>query len=543
MGLGLPRVAEVLRRAQITTLGGLHGADPESLVGLHGLGPLGVRELTDAVDGLLALPAKELRELSPADDSDEWSAPSLPASMLSRLVQAKTLDEELAAILEGQGDRNTQLLRDLWSHRRGWQPTLEEVGRIHGITRERTRQVARRHEEVLAGSRLRLRIANLVVGVLDEAGGALPTGKWVDECVRRHLVSDPASLSYMPTFARLGLCRQVKWNYPLGLWLTSSGAQRYEASLSDEAEAQLRAARQSLRTVGAIREDLLASICPFDDAHALRMVWPKHSGAVRVGGHVVLLPTRGCAATRVVRKLLCVSSPMTLRDVYGGLERWRAGANSLPPLEVVERVLDEDREFKVDGATVSLRRRHRPDAVLSRAEAAAVHLLENEGPLLLWAELVDGLKAMGFSEAMAAVLMHGPLFVRPCTGVFGLRGRPFDSAALRRKRRERRDARAEGVIKSRWVSPDCLVVDYRVTRFSLQGLLGVPSALHVTRELWLGRLPDGTTMSVKVRKGFVQGLREWFSDVHAVEGDLVVATFYIGEGRIDFEHVPHGVDD
>ena len=69
------------------------------------------------------------------------------------------------------------------------------------------------------------------------------------------------------------------------------------------------------------------------------------------------------------------------------------------------------------------------------------------------------------------------------------------------------------------------------------GVPGSPDLKSARRE-WRARFPDGRQSVVKVTQNFIWPLSPWLQQCKAVAGDLVVATFFLAEGLIEFDHVP-----
>ena len=93
------------------------------------------------------------------------------------------------------------------------------------------------------------------------------------------------------------------------------------------------------------------------------------------------------------------------------------------------------------------------------------------------------------------------------------------------------------MIDARWAGGR-LIVRYRLSRFSLAGVLATPRQLKPAPPLWRARFPDGRTADVKMANGLIWPLYAWFKRVGAKEGDLVVAAFAPTEGLMEMDHVP-----
>jgi sigma-70-like protein len=528
--------ANALSRSGISVLGDLEGRALDQLAQLDNIGTGRVQQVAEALHQLLVMHDSDLAKLSQAH-FDGRPLPSVPPAMLARLLGARSLATEVEALLYGLSQRNAVMVGDMWSFKRGTRATLEEVGRKHGITRERVRQILAKQERFLASSGLRLPIGSAVTDVLDRAGGALPTPELISRCRERGVEVDRLSLSVLPSLARLGLVDAVLWSDDYKLWLTAKGEKEWlgDGAASRLMKARRAEARKELGRIGAVETQRVSALSPFGLQHGIWLLLRRQERVIQVGNHTIPVPSRDSTLIGTVRKLLAVAPTLLMSDIFSALER--AHRVSPPPLDVVRAILENHPPFVVNGDDVRSRDPLDRRLVLSDGELAAVAVFEREGGVLLWSEAVDGLVAAGLSKASAAIYLGGPLFVRRFVAIYTLRGRSVDANLLRRKKKAWLDSRAENVVDARRESVDRLVARIKLTRFTLQGVLPTPLELRSGRREWRARFPDGRQSVVKVTRNFIWPLSRWLQRCEAVAGDLVVATFFLAEGLIEFDHV------
>jgi len=542
--LSVPRhFAEAMRRAGFRVLGDLEGWSLEKVADASGQGDGRRLELTAAVREVLGLSARQLAKISRQRQNGQTSVPALPAQMIARLLAARSLDAEVSALLQGLGDRNAAMIAELWSYKRGHRPTLEQVALKHGITRERVRQILAKREKLLSRSGLKLPIGTQVLQVLNDAGGALTTPALLAQATERGIEADRVSVAALPSLAKLGLVEEVFWSRDYQLWLTAKGVEAWLGSgeLGELTKKLRKQVRKQLAATGAVPVKRLEAVSPFGLQHATWLVLRRQVRILLIGDLAIPVPCRESTLTRTVAKLLCINPDLSLQEIYAGLRR--AHRLRPPPLPVVEAVLANYECFKVIKERVSSTVPLNPRVVLSPAELTAVGAFEEAGGLMLWTEAVDRLTGAGYSLATASLLLSGPLFTRQAVAIYSLRGRPVDQSLLREKKRIWRQVRGTDVVEAAWESVDKLVARYRLTRFMMQGILPQPAQLKSVRVNWEARFPDGRRSEVKVKRGLMWPIGRWLGRAGAVVGDIVVATFFLAEGRVEFDHVPSTAAD
>jgi hypothetical protein len=462
----------------------------------------------------------------------------LPTRMLAAIARAESHEEELVGLLYGLSDRNRLMITDLWTLNRDRPPTLEAIGTKYNLTRERVRQLLNKRVKLLVDAGVSLPKGTQVVEVLEASGGASTTPRLLAECERKGLATTRKGLMSLPELSRIGLVPPIRWDAGLKLWLTERGATLWsrQGALGSLAKEKARELRTELKRSGTVPVEMVTEVSPFGPQHAIWLALERSVRTSSLAGYIILYPAIESTLSKSAAKILVVAGPLPLGDLCAGLRR--APRLRVPPEEVVRAVLDSHPSFIIDQGRIALREWPTRESLLSPSELVALTSFEQGGGTLLWTEAEGALSRAGYSIAMVNVLLQGPLFVRRSAGLYSIRGVEVDPALLRRKRLALRRARARDVIDSHWESPDNLVARYKVTRFALQGVLACPKELETVRKIWRTKYPDGRPGEVKIGKGFIWSLSKWFERVKVREGDVIIASFFLGEGLVGLDHVP-----
>ena len=232
--------------------------------------------------------------------------------------------------------------------------------------------------------------------------------------------------------------------------------------------------------------------------------------------------------------MLAVTGALTLSELHGGLARSRR-LRPLPPSEVVQRVLLAHTDFCRVGASIGLAKFFQETELLADAEAAGVDIIREATGVVGTYEFVDAMVGRGFSAARAHQILHGPFTKSPAAGVYVLRGLDPPGRLVEGKIRERRDRRRKSIVSVTRAGPRTIVATYRLARHNLDGVLTAPPQIPPDLENWEGRDHVGRRLKVTMRNNFLWGVRTWFDQESAAEGDLVVATFQTDLGRVEFD--------
>ena len=525
------RTVEALAQQGCHTLGDLSGTKPNRV-----LTPSRLTKLVELVDLLRAIPVEKLVEMGWGEERGRVTVPRLSSELIETIASAETLDEEVKALCAGLSDRNRSLVLARLRYRSDRQPTLDELGERIGVTRERVRQIVAGRMKVLVESGLRLPIGSRVVREIDLAGGAISPAALATRLADERIVTDELSLCSLGELSDAGLIPKIRWIPDLLAWI---GVENYIAwvktgQLDDMLDRLKTIARKDLRRVGAVQESALEISSPVDPGRAAALVASRGSKFERILGYLILVPPTNATLVHQARKVLTVTSPMSIFELHSGLRR-NPKLSPVPPRDVVEFILEQHPGFEVDRGRARLTVQLPRSEVLSKSERALVELLEESQDVLLLQDMVVGMKKRGFSEAMTSVLTRSPILTRVSTAVYALRGRKVPSHLISARRKSRIDSRSTNVVTSGWEGPQRFVVTYRLSRFNLNSVLSLPSAFSTKLEQWRGRLPTGEEVAVTIRDQNFWGIYRWLRTAGAQEGDYLVATFYPELALVEFD--------
>lgn len=414
------------------TLGDLLGCDL-TLVLSHAR----VARLSELVAVLRTIPREKLAEMRWGTEPAEVGVPALGAELLRSIASAKTLDGEVEALCANLRDRNRDLVLARLRHRSHEWSTFEELGRRNGISRERVRQIVNGHLARLAGSGLRLPIGSRVVREIDLAGGIASTAALVERLSVEGVLTDRLSVNPLRELSDAGLVPKIGWDSETRVWVGAEGRAAWieTGRLSDVRRRLKGKARDDIRRVGAVRESALEDLSPFDPGRASTLVAPHGTSLRRVLGYLVPEPSPNSSIVRQARKVLAVTTPLSIVELHSGLLRNRR-LGAVPPREVVEIVLKQHPAFEVAGGRARLRGKPLRTEILSKSECALVELLEEHDGVIRLKDMVDGMERRGFSQPMASVLTRSPIVTRVARAVYALRGRHVPNQPLPARRGE-----------------------------------------------------------------------------------------------------------
>jgi hypothetical protein len=525
----------VLLTSGVDTLRKLSRLSLPALGQLPGIGSTGVAEIQAAIETFLAKSA--IRQLAPLNGKTDPSVRRLRSRVLAALLPAETARQEVQALLEGLSPRDAEMIHARWTRVRGHQRSLDAIAKAHGITRERVRQIVTRHDERLSQTGIRLPECSRIISLLEDAGGLLPRLEFRALLKKHGVTASRPDLDVLQSLSELGLIAgRLRFVDDYGLWLSEKGITEWLES--GRLEQEMSALRSKLNDYvdenGAVHLQRLQQLSPFGNSLALSLI-PNRQNFIQVGDYLVR--TTGRQSIRaLVLEMLAVTPELTMSELHAGLSQLAEYGNL--PAKVITGAICRDSSFELEGDRVKAASAADLEDSLSPSERAAITVIEQAGGLVLWSEFVEGIERHGFSKAMAAVLLKKPFIVRKSTAIYGLRGRPVPPQLLRQKSRIRAAARRESVIGARWLGVDRFEVRYRLSYFTLQGVLYLPADLgSLKRSRWTGRLPSGEEIALRSRNHLLWSLRGWLESQGASVGDVLVATFYVAEGRVELNDI------
>jgi hypothetical protein len=532
--LGLPpKSVTALHARGIITLGHLSGFTVASVQTKLRLLSGPAQRLAIALDALLSMDVAWLRTVSRDADAGTFILPRSGPDVLASLSQADGVAEELDAVLQTLADRDRRFLLARWCYFDDEQPTLDALAGEAGVTRERVRQIIEREEQRLQESGLVLPGASQLVDVLREAGGVLTTQQFQERITRSGLSAEAGVIRTLPHLARLQLAPRISFNTDWHLWVTGPGEEMVESgNLPNVLRRVSRYLRRQLRTRSCIDIDTLSAKLPFGAEHALKLAVPRSAGVEWAGSYGIPLPLTRSKLTNAALKLLAVSPSISLEHAHSALAR--ALGPTVPPCDVLGRILALHPQILVEQDRIRANVSLNPEKILSPADRTAIALFAAGGNVLLAGNFIDAMVRSGFSVPMASLVLRRPFVRRISAGIYGLRGRSIHRDTVRARIQERSRERNRNVVASEQIG-DQVVVRYRLTRFSRNGVLARPKELREVSGIWRSLFPDGAEAPLKIHNGFVWTIQPWLKSLKAKEGDFVIAIFDRAAQQVNWE--------
>lgn len=535
-------VTAALDSAGVRELRDLNGWTPD---GLRSVRMIGAKAVTYIERALRTLDKPPSPSVFRRGQGGVPLPPRAPLDFFRLVERANSPGEEIDALLHKLSPRDADMVRLRWARHRGRTLTLEEIAVRHGITRERTRQITQRRDDLLRSSNLWLPQLTAVVAVIESAGGALPEPDLVKRAAACGVYLDSSVLPYLESISALGLIPRVAYSDRAKLWVSESGVAEW-LSADRVSELQKRVKRQVaqvLHDTGCIPVSLLATASRFGVRHALSLAQLSHVRFRRGSGYLLPVVPADSTMLRWVEQMLAVTPELTLDDIAAGLRRGKIVRRrqrarlEVPPLDVLRELLIASGRFIVGPETVQAAHPKAPTAVLSPTEQVVVAAIEARGNVASWSQIIEAATAAGCAEATAALALSEPFIARKTSGIYALRGRPIAPEVLRAAMRERAASRRECVKRVVVYEGGTRArVVYRLTRFTSNGVLPVPGKLRkLATTTWRARVPGGRELQVHMRKGFISPLRRWFKSDNLQVGDLIVADFDIANAVINLD--------
>ena len=373
---------------------------------------------------------------------------------------------EHALLLQSVSDELVSLLMDIPARdldifmRRtlALRPTLEELGREWGLTRERIRQIERRTERRLAdrisvSPCLRIQSA---IAIAKEMGAEITYSAWVERITRSGLLgqwSPQANKGILSTITPadllIAVCNLSEAGTASAHCLLPEnlrcliGHEDVTANVIKTAKqlpkATIRDIRKQAKNGGAVHIPSTSKELglPVEETRALLL----QLGYERVTDDWFMLKPhktqeefdRTWAVVHTVLKMLRFCGPLEIDQAARGLRR-RASRQgySVPPPAVLTQVLTRYRFVVKDGYVTW----HDDNlSTASTGETIALGLVEALGPVVSHFELVQAFIEAGLSvPALSAVLRYSPLLVKVDSGLYKLRGKAVSHGDIEKAR-------------------------------------------------------------------------------------------------------------
>lgn len=316
---------------------------------------------------------------------------------LSEALEMPTIDDELAWLFGRLEERDVEVLRARFAF--GKRPTLLDLGKKFNVSRERIRQIERQVSEQLRTvyywetPLLRIRTAMLTVRehrIVSPAAiferlrqrGLIVSEASVDDFLLVWRAIKPYEVPLRDQLTHWRALDPADYTFPEGIvsFVANGLDERQKAALP----AILEAAVPLVRQVGAVTPTQIA-----DEVAGLGISEADIATVLAAKGMREVLPgywarTVGKSVPHtVVRKMLAVCGPLTLRQIRRGLLRHqRRQGYPVAPMRVLQSVLEQYDDFTVGSDDVVSLKENDVTLSLSDGEQAWLQAIEEKGPVV-----------------------------------------------------------------------------------------------------------------------------------------------------------------
>lgn len=130
----------------------------------------------------------------------------------ARLSSTRSAEELLDALLSSFPERSGRIVRERFGVTDGTEKTLEEIGKVHGVTRERVRQIVdvimKRVKEIMAREQNHA-LVNRVVETVKNHGGIMTIGAVLSSLGNGQVSEEKALFALLPTFPGIKIGKET----------------------------------------------------------------------------------------------------------------------------------------------------------------------------------------------------------------------------------------------------------------------------------------------------------------------------------------------
>jgi hypothetical protein len=418
-------------------------------------------------------------------------------------------------------------------------PTLQEVGEVADVTRERIRQIVEKAKSKIAGADLKMPRLRTAVGLLEEASVLLES----------NAVSliESQGLSKGKISTR-GLVRAAEFfGVPTQLEHARIGGREFVGRPDALAavKAALRASRRAIEHWGCSTvDDICAQLAlagstslPVEVVKDALMTQPGFRWLDEQTGWFWLADIPRNRVLNKIDKVLAIAPRVDLGALRAGIARHYRMEGFAPPTRVLRALCEQLDDCEVvDGTTVVDRRPRDPQAELSDQERAMVEVFRTHGPVLSYPEAVRHCLAAGLNEITTTIYLAGsPVLRRVVMGVYTLIGASVSPAQV--------DAVAKTVTRGRrsqiiqdfgWNANGASIwATYKISAGMLRsGVLGVPAGIRKyldTGSYELRGSDESPIGRIGISDANMWGFLSFFRRRGGEAGDFLRVTFNLAE--------------
>ena len=414
-------------------------------------------------------------------------------------------------------------------------PTLQEIGDVAYVTRERIRQVLLRVRRQLAVANLEMSVLRRAVKRLEKAG-VLSERRAVAILRKEKLTARRVSVRGLLRAADLfGVKTKLNWEWygdsgfvglPKGLAILKSisriarrAVKRWGCSTLEDVAAETAGERKIAVTADNVRDVLITQ--------------PGFRWLDEGSGWFWLDDVPRNRLLNKIDKILAAAKRVDLAALRAGVARHYRMEGFSPPIRILRELCEQLEDCEVVGGQIVVDRRPRlPTEELSDCEQKILEVFREHGPALSYGNVHQRCIEAGLNEATTSTYLgNTPILRRVAVGVYTVVGAAVNPGQINAVAKEKKGARRSRVIHDFGWSPDgrSLWAIYKISKGAFRrGVFGVPGGIkkYLTEARYELRGSDGAEIGhIGIRDGRLWGFLPFFVRRGGEPGDFMRVTF------------------
>jgi hypothetical protein len=544
------RARGCLEKLGVHHVGDLVSLTPAKLLKVPNCGRTTIRELKEALSSLglsLAMQVPVWKEID-VPDLARQHATTLVGLRRKRSATLYAVDSSsgvgqevksaLAAVL-----KTAELAKvELWiglDHRDA--PTLQEVGEVADVTRERIRQIVEKAKTKIAAADLKMSRLRSAVRLLEDAPVLLePTAASLIE-------SGGLSAS---TISARGLLRAAEFfGVATRVQRARIGGRGFVGTPEALAaiKAVLRMGRRAIEQWGCSTvEDICAQLNSEGSAEippsAVKEALMTQPGFRWLDEHTGWFWLADIPRNRVlskIDKILAAAPSVDLSALRAGIARHYRMEGFAPPTRVLRALCEQLDDCEViDGTTIVDKRPREPQIELSEQERVMVDIFRTHGPVLSFPDAIRHCLDAGLNETTTAINLSGsPVLRRVVMGVYTLVGASVTPGEIEAVAKTVSRGRRSQIVQDFGWHPDGTRIwaTYKISAGMLRsGVVGVPAGIRKYLDSSgydLRGSDDSAIGRIRLAEANMWGFLPFFRRRGGEAGDFLRVTFNLSERR------------
>lgn len=443
-----------------------------------------------------------------------------------------TVEEEALALRDAKsGSRKAAMIRAYFGFSSLGARTLADVGRIHGLTRERVRQIcAPPGLRAVASSSFTPSVSHVAQCISEEAPVLSATLE--SKLQRTGLVEPHTRVGDIIRYAKAtGLevgAREIELDGVRLVLRESMESDVRDIVSRTKRLISVHGATTPMRVSEDAQRARQSGPAP-KEVESLVNLLPSFRIIDRDPAWIISTAPPNDRLLIKIARILSVGGKLTVRDTRNALRRdYRHGA-LVPPSRVLHEVLLGIPGIRLVDGRLVMDARLRGRADLGRSsEAVMVEMLRDAGGVSERRQLLEMAKIKGISEPRFwQIVNYSPFLQRLYRGVYGLVGVTPPPGLVEEMHASRKAVKG-GTIDRGWTDDGRLWVGYRISTSTIEtGIVGIPASIRPTLgdEYSIAQKTTETERKLKLGDAQAWGFRPTILDAGAEPGDVMVFVF------------------